>query len=1168
MCPEGIRQSHVEPRASISINKGFLNLSAEALRICIQTNMDLLTLIFLIIISLSSILFRRPFQNFPLDDDFSIYTYRARFASQGFQWKKDLQIIGIPMWKMLLLDKLYGSKEGGVQRIRHLQTAFHLASSLAIYGALWNFTNNPWASFTGGFLYSFYGTSPDLTAGSFNFEQFYIPFVFSGLALLQAGPEWVVLAGLCFGLATIPKYTTALFTGALAPLVWFEFGGPASVQFILTSTGVVTLSNLIEWKLGFWDAESRKQMKTRMATTLRLTRTKNMHFSVLFEIGQLFKQALPIWLGFIPLGYYFVQAQNLWLLGFTLVLFSMIIFQRAFSRYHYLPLFGLLSLACGLGMDAVLTLDPTTTAIILISFGVLLVWNIKSMDFYYLRPTAPETLIHYEKFDQYLYLPRLGKILKRLMRMRGESGERIFVWGTFSQIYHLTDSPASDNFLHHTIGPWDTQDLEGFYDSFMGGLLHHKPRYLIKSFTDLDVQHLEKITGLRYKLLKVVLARFPIYRLEAVSSPLINPLDLPWQEKMHHLEYLTQGEWHAPGLDRSDEERGKQTIALRECRKLVKLNKLDAGGYDYMGDIYNSMSLTGQAEKEFENALKVAPDWPKTRLKLCNQKIKLNKLDEAITLLDEETKRFGYDLEIAFLNGLVQKLKNNFAKALKEFEKIRQQEPARHECWEYCVECMQNLNDRDGLSSLYTKAKDVNNTKDREWLQTLIANSLAKVDSSLRPEHQTLELYLQKDSKNEILRYALASSLEKSGNSTEAYKLFEELATSSQNHSHIQANAWFRMAKLSTPEKQPELLRQCLKHQPSHQGAKDLLKNNPQTVEVMEPTIQNSVINAEKVKINPKEGFSLKVSVVVPNWNGMKFVGMCLDSLAKLDFEDYEVIVVDNGSRDGSREMIEEQYPHVRLLKLPDNMGFAIACNEGIKASRAEYVVLLNNDIEVTSNWLRELYEGMERHPECGMGTTKMMFLDQRDVFYNTGDLFHSWSAGGGRGQGEKDLGQYDREEYVFGACAGAGIYRRDFFNKVGLFDEDFFIFAEDVDLNMRGQLLGLKTVYLPKAKVYHIGTATVGLYSDRYVYLCKRNDIWVFIKNYSLSMYFKYLYSIWKHQFTDVKYFTYRGQGQVLCKSKWDALKMLPQMLFRRFQIQRSRTFSDSEIKEHIITD
>ena len=293
---------------------------------------------------------------------------------------------------------------------------------------------------------------------------------------------------------------------------------------------------------------------------------------------------------------------------------------------------------------------------------------------------------------------------------------------------------------------------------------------------------------------------------------------------------------------------------------------------------------------------------------------------------------------------------------------------------------------------------------------------------------------------------------------------------------------------------------------------------------------------------------------------------MCLDSLARSDFDSYEVIVVDNGSVDGSREMIEGKYPDVRLIKNRENMGFAIACNQGIKAATGTYISLLNNDIEVESSWLSKLYDGMERHPECGMGTTKMMFLDQRDVFYNTGDQFHAWSVGGGRGQGEKDVGQYDEEDYVFGACAGAGIYRRDFFEQVGIFDEDFFIFAEDVDINMRGKLQGFKCIYLPEAKVYHIGTATVGLYSDRYIFLCKRNDIFVLIRNYSLRMYFRYLWTILKHQFNDIKYFTDRGQGLVLFKSKLDVFKMLLPMLSRRFRIQSSRTEPDSKIESLII--
>lgn len=295
---------------------------------------------------------------------------------------------------------------------------------------------------------------------------------------------------------------------------------------------------------------------------------------------------------------------------------------------------------------------------------------------------------------------------------------------------------------------------------------------------------------------------------------------------------------------------------------------------------------------------------------------------------------------------------------------------------------------------------------------------------------------------------------------------------------------------------------------------------------------------------------------------------MCLDSLKRSTFEDFEVIVVDNGSTDGSRELMQEKYSWVHLIALPFNMGFAAACNRGVKAAKGDYISLLNNDVEVEPDWLEALVEGMERHPECGMGTTKMMFLDDREVFYNTGDLFHAWSAGGGRGQGEKDVGQYDREDYVFGACAGAGIYRRELFDDVGVFDEDFFIFAEDVDLNMRGQLRGFKAAYLPKAKVYHIGTATVGLYSDRYVFLCKRNDVFVLIKNMSMRMFIKNFFTILKHQLGDVKYFSYRGQGIVLLKSKMDAMRKLLPMLIRRFRIQSSRTVPDSEIEKIMIFD
>ena len=130
------------------------------------------TFLFPLAVLMAALACRLPFVNFPLDDDFSIYTYRARFAQRGFKWKQDIQLIGNPFWKMPLLDLLYGDPEGGTRRLRGLQTVFHALSAGAVYYVTWSFTQNQIAALMAGLLYAFYGTSPDLVAGSFNFEQF------------------------------------------------------------------------------------------------------------------------------------------------------------------------------------------------------------------------------------------------------------------------------------------------------------------------------------------------------------------------------------------------------------------------------------------------------------------------------------------------------------------------------------------------------------------------------------------------------------------------------------------------------------------------------------------------------------------------------------------------------------------------------------------------------------------------------------------------------------------------------------------------------------------------------------------------------------------------------------------------------------------------------------
>jgi GT2 family glycosyltransferase len=227
--------------------------------------------------------------------------------------------------------------------------------------------------------------------------------------------------------------------------------------------------------------------------------------------------------------------------------------------------------------------------------------------------------------------------------------------------------------------------------------------------------------------------------------------------------------------------------------------------------------------------------------------------------------------------------------------------------------------------------------------------------------------------------------------------------------------------------------------------------------------------------------------------------------------------------------------------------------------------VLLNNDVEVDHRWLNELVRGMDRHPECMMGASKMIQYDHHGQLYNTGDLFKVWCTGGQRGFGKIDEGQYEKEEYVFGACAGAGIYRRELFESVGLFDEDFFIFSEDVDLNLRSQLNGWRALYLPKAIVYHWGTATVGFNSPRHIFLGCRNDLFVLVKNYTLREYVRHSGKILLFGLRSMIDQSLSGKGWCVFKSGLSFLWFLPRMLVKRIHQLSSRKRSLQEIPEII---
>lgn len=253
------------------------------------------------------------------------------------------------------------------------------------------------------------------------------------------------------------------------------------------------------------------------------------------------------------------------------------------------------------------------------------------------------------------------------------------------------------------------------------------------------------------------------------------------------------------------------------------------------------------------------------------------------------------------------------------------------------------------------------------------------------------------------------------------------------------------------------------------------------------------------------------ISVIIPNWNGAEHLPTCLDSLQAQTYSNVEIIVVDNASTDGSLELLAQDYSQVHLIKLPVNQGFTGACNAGLEAARADTLILLNNDTEVDRDWLAAVAAAFERHPEAGSVASKMLLFDRRDVFHTAGDYYRLDGIPGNRGVWQKDTGQYDREEVVFGACGGAAAYRRSMLEQIGFLDEAFYFSCEDLDLAWRAQLAGWRCIYAPEAIVYHKLQATGG--GTIASYYNGRNFFYLIAKNYPFSLLRRHWWAVLRAQ-------------------------------------------------------
>ena len=318
------------------------------------------------------------------------------------------------------------------------------------------------------------------------------------------------------------------------------------------------------------------------------------------------------------------------------------------------------------------------------------------------------------------------------------------------------------------------------------------------------------------------------------------------------------------------------------------------------------------------------------------------------------------------------------------------------------------------------------------------------------------------------------------------------------------------------------------------------------------------------------------VSVIVVNWNGKAYLGECLNSLRNQTFLDFELIVVDNGSTDGSFEFVQSHFPEFgHILRNPENMGFARGNNQGIRAARGKYVALLNNDAQADSHWLEELVKVAEEHQRVGMLASKIYLQGSPGVIDNVGHLIYRDGLNRGRGRLEEDHGQFDEKEEVFFPSGCAAFYRQEMLEEIGLFDEDFFAYGDDTDIGLKGRLAGWKCLYVPSAVVYHRYSQSSGSYSPLKAFYVERNRVWISAKYFPLSLLLKSpFYTCWRFLLQGYGALTGRGAAgkfsqeysrwqllRILVKAYVSAIQGLPKMWKKRKEIRKLTRVNEKEI-------
>lgn len=295
------------------------------------------------------------------------------------------------------------------------------------------------------------------------------------------------------------------------------------------------------------------------------------------------------------------------------------------------------------------------------------------------------------------------------------------------------------------------------------------------------------------------------------------------------------------------------------------------------------------------------------------------------------------------------------------------------------------------------------------------------------------------------------------------------------------------------------------------------------------------------------------VSVIIVSWNGRKFLVRCLPSLFNQDYPAFEVVVVVNGSSDGSVEWLQEHYPQIKLIVNEENLGYCAGANQGICQSEGDYVIVLDDDTELQPGFLAAMVAAAESGADVGMAASQILFdhdasrLDSAGIEVDWAGL--AWNRHVGLPAADEPAESID----VFGPTGAAGLYARKMLDQIGLLDEDFFIYYDDADIAWRGQRAGWRCVYAPAAKVKHVHSGTTGKWSPFKTHLLGRNKLWTIVKNYELGPLLRHLPVIILFEMAAIFYGVFVLRNGAALWGRLAALRKIGLPLAKRRQFKQS---------------